>query len=101
MNPPLFIDTDIVLDLLARRDPFYAAAATLFSMAKMGEVTLCVSSLTFSNLFYILRKQLSARTAQEVLRSFKQLVTVAAVDYVLLYIMCDIFAMLFFFKSSI
>ena len=80
MKPLLFIDTDVVLDLLARRDPFYAAAATLFTMAETGEVTLFVSSLTFSNLFYILRKQLSARTAQEVLRTFKQLVTVAAVD---------------------
>lgn len=80
MKPVLFVDTDVVLDLLARRDPFHTAAATLFSMAESGKVTLCVSSLTFSNLFYLLRKQLSARTAVEVLRTFRQLVTVVAVD---------------------
>lgn len=80
MKPLLYVDTDVVLDVLARRDPFYNAAAALFSKAETGNVTLCVSSLTFSNLFYILRKQLSARTAQEVLRTFKQLVTVVAVD---------------------
>lgn len=80
MKPLLFVDTDIVLDLLARREPFYGPAARLFSEAESGNLTLCVSSLTFSNLFYLLRKQVSGRHAQELLRTFKQLVTVVAVD---------------------
>ena len=80
MKQPVFVDTDIVLDLLARREPFYAAAARLFSLAETGVLSLSVSSLTFANLFYILRKQVSARHAHEVLRDFKQLVTVLPVD---------------------
>ena len=80
MKQSLFVDTDIVLDLLARREPFYNAAARLFSLAETGDISLAVSSLTFSNLFYILRKQVSAKHAHEVLRSFKQLVTVLPVD---------------------
>lgn len=80
MTPLLFVDTDIVLDLLAQREPFYDAAAQLFLEAETGRVTICVSSLTFSNLFYLLRKQLSGRHAHEVLRTLKQLVTVVAVD---------------------
>ena len=80
MNPTAFVDTDIVLDLLARREPFYDAAARLFSLAETGSISLYVSSLTFANLFYILRKQVSARHAHEVLANFKQLVTVLAVD---------------------
>ena len=79
MKQTVFVDTDIVLDLLARREPFYAAAASLFSLAETGDLGLSVSSLTFANLFYILRKQVSARHAQEVLRDFKQLVTVLPV----------------------
>jgi predicted nucleic acid-binding protein len=80
MKPSVFVDTDIVLDLLARREPFYDAAARLFSRAESGSISLFVSSLSFANLFYILRKQVSARHAQEVLRTFKQLVTVVSVD---------------------
>lgn len=80
MKPLLYVDTDVVLDLLAKRDPFYSAAATLFSMAETDKLTLCVSSLTFSNLFYILRKQLSADAAHQVLCTFRQLVTIVAVD---------------------
>ena len=80
MKPSAFVDTDIVLDLLARREPFYNAAASLFSLAETGTISLSVSSLTFANLFYILRKQVSARHAHEVLRNFKQLVSVLPVD---------------------
>jgi predicted nucleic acid-binding protein len=80
MKQPLFVDTDIVLDLLARRDPFYNSAARLFSLAETGDISLAVSSLTFANLFYILRKQISTRHALGVLSSFKQLVTVLPVD---------------------
>lgn len=80
MKPLLFVDTDVVLDLLAQRELFYPAAAQLFSQAESDKITLCVSSLTFSNLFYILRKQLSASRTLEVLRTFKQLVTVVTVD---------------------
>jgi len=80
VKPLLFVDTDIVLDLLARREPFYPAAAQFFSRAEVGSVTLCVSSLTFSNLFYILRKQVSGQQAHGILRTFKQLVQVVAVD---------------------
>ena len=80
MKQSLFVDTDIVLDLLARREPFYDAAARLFSLAETGSISLSVSSLTFANLFYILRKQVSGRHALEVLRDFKQLVTVLPVD---------------------
>jgi predicted nucleic acid-binding protein len=69
-----------VLNLLARREPFYNASARLFSMAETGELSLSVSSLSFANLFYILRKQVTARHAQEILRNFRQLVTVLPVD---------------------
>jgi len=80
MKQTVFVDTDIVLDLLARREPFYDAAARLFSLAETGHINLSVSSLTFANLFYILRKQVSTGHAHEVLRNFKQLVTVLPVD---------------------
>ena len=88
MNEYLFVDTDIVLDLLARRKPFYDAAAHLFTLAETGTIDLAVSSLTFANLFYILRKQVSGKHALDVLSNFKQLVKVlpvadAVIDHVL------------------
>lgn len=50
----LFIDTNIVIDLLARREPFYEEAAKLFSLADRKKILLQVSALTFANTHYIL-----------------------------------------------
>lgn len=75
-----FVDTDIVLDLLGQRMPFYDFSATLFSMADKGEITLYVSSLSFSNLNYLLSKQYSADQSRMKLLKFKTLVTVLSVS---------------------
>jgi predicted nucleic acid-binding protein len=76
----LFIDTDVILDLLAARAPFYEHAATLFSLADKNKLVLHVSSLSFSNLNYILSKQFTAAQARKQLLKFKTLVKVLAVD---------------------
>ncbi|MBP9084325.1 MAG: PIN domain-containing protein [Bacteroidia bacterium] len=76
----VFVDTDIILDLLAGREPYYQYAAKLFSLADSGKLEICVSSLTFSNLNYILSKQFSVAQARKKLLTFKTLVTVLNVN---------------------
>ena len=73
----LFIDTNIVIDLLAKREPFYEETAELFSLADKKKVTLIVSALTFANTNYILSKIKDTKVAREILSRFKVLVTVA------------------------
>jgi predicted nucleic acid-binding protein len=75
----IFLDTDVVLDHLADRQPFSEYAHRLFAMAEQGRVTLYVSSLSFSNLFYILRKVKGGDEALDLLRQFKKLVKVVSV----------------------
>jgi predicted nucleic acid-binding protein len=79
MTERIFVDSDIILDLLGNREPFYIHSAELFSLADKGEVTLCVSSLSFSNLNYLLSKQYSADQAKKKLLKFKTLVSVLSV----------------------
>lgn len=38
----LFIDTNIIIDLLAKRDPFYDEAAMLFTLADKQKIGLSV-----------------------------------------------------------
>ncbi len=75
----VFVDTDVTLDLLSLRHPFYIHSAKLFSSAEKGEIKIYVSSLSFSNLNYILTKQYTAFEAKKALIRFKQLVTILAV----------------------
>jgi predicted nucleic acid-binding protein len=76
----VFLDTDVILDLLLRREPFFAAATDLFLAVQDGRIEGCVSPLIFSNLFYILRQQMSAPESLGALRKLKLLVRVLPVD---------------------
>ena len=76
----VFVDTDILFDLLSNREPFYEPAAYLFSNADRNKLKICVSSLSFSNLNYILSKQYTPDQARKKLLKFKTLVTVLAVS---------------------
>ena len=72
----LFIDTNLVLDLLGRREPFYQDAAQLFSLADRGKIKLYVSSLTIANSYDVLSKLTSAKEARTILVKFNVLVVV-------------------------
>ncbi len=76
----LLIDTNIVIDLLSKREKFYDEAADLFSRADKKELVLTISSLTFANTNYILTKLKSAKEAREILRKFKVLVELLNLD---------------------
>ncbi len=52
----MFLDTNVALNHLADRQLFADHAHRLFALAETGEIILCVSSLSFSNLYFILRK---------------------------------------------
>ena len=76
----VFIDTDIILDVLAKREPHFKFAAHLLSLADTGKIKIGVSTLTFSNLNYMLSKQFGSAEARKVLVRFKTLVQVLTVD---------------------
>ena len=52
----LMIDTNVALDVLANRKPFAEEVAQLFQHAAKGRVKLYISSLSYTTLFYVLRK---------------------------------------------
>jgi predicted nucleic acid-binding protein len=54
----IFIDTNIVIDLLSCREPYYKESAVLFSLADRKKVEISISSLTIANTSYVLLNQL-------------------------------------------
>lgn len=75
----IFLDSDVVLDHLADCQPFAEYAHRIFALAETGELTVCLSSLSFSNLYYLLRKLKGHAAALALLGKLKRLVRVAAV----------------------
>ena len=76
----LFVDTNIVIDLLSRREPYYDEAATLFSLADKNQVELSVSSLTIANTSYVLLRQMDSIKAKSILRKLRLIVKILPLD---------------------
>jgi len=76
----LFLDTNIILDLLAHRMPFYTEAAKLFSLADKKKIKLFISALCLADAHYILLKQNPDLEVRSILRKFKVLVNVLPLD---------------------
>lgn len=72
----LLVDTNIVIDLLAKRKEFLIEAQELFTLADQRKIQLYITSLTFANTHYILKESLKIENARKILRKFKVLVTV-------------------------
>ncbi len=75
----IFIDSDIILDLVQEREHFLDAMH-LFTLIEENKVKGFVSPLIFSNLFYILRKQESNKFALNVLVKLKALLHILTID---------------------
>ena len=76
----VLVDTNIVLDLLAKRQKFIVEAQELFTLSDKKELKLYVSSLTFANTYYILSQKMKLSNARKILRKFKVLVEVLPMD---------------------
>jgi predicted nucleic acid-binding protein len=76
----LFVDTNIVIDVLSRREPFYEEAAELFSLADKKQIELSISSLTIANTGYALLRQMNSNKAKSVLRKLRLILNVLPLD---------------------
>lgn len=76
----LFVDTNIVIDLLSRREPFFEESANLFSLADKKVIELGVSSLTIANTSYTLLRQMDSNKTKAILRKLKLIVKILSLD---------------------
>ena len=72
----IFIDTNVIIDVLMQRDG-YLSSARVLALAKNEDTTLFVSVLTMANLAYILRKSLKGDSFYAEMRKLSCLVNVA------------------------
>lgn len=75
----LFLDTNIVIDLLQYREPWIHDTLVLFQLAKDKEVELIVTDLTFVNVAYIAGKSVDKIKLKETLVNLKKLVTIVPI----------------------
>lgn len=80
MSKRIFVDSDVILDLLCKRNPFYEYAAEVFTLGDTRKIELVTTSLVFANVFYILRKVLGIEKAKELLRKLRIMISIVPVE---------------------
>ena len=76
----VFVDTNVVIDFLGKREPFFRDAAIIFEMGRLGRLDLVVSSLTIVNCACILRKQFSSDVTLNKIEDFCQMLEISPID---------------------
>ena len=78
MKQVLF-DSDILLDILAQRQPFVVASAQALNTVMKKQVQGFVSGHAITNIFYILRRQIGSEAARKLIENLLQHIQIASV----------------------
>jgi predicted nucleic acid-binding protein len=80
MTTRLFIDTNVMMDLLGERVPHYDAIAKIATLADKGKVKMVVSAFSYPTVYYLLTKFESSDKVKEKLRKFKIISEISDLD---------------------
>jgi predicted nucleic acid-binding protein len=80
MTEKIFIDTDIILDVLAERDDFAEAAAEVFELGHVNKIELFTTAVVLANVFYMLRKTSGIEKARKNLQKLRLIIHVLPID---------------------
>jgi predicted nucleic acid-binding protein len=76
----ILLDTNVILDIAFERQPFYDDSDRVSSFVEEGRVEGYVSASTFSDLYYIIRKQRGREWTLQFLTRLASVCQVATVD---------------------
>ena len=73
----VLIDTNVILDMLEKREPFYESSNDVLSLCASKKIKGCIALHSISNIFYILRKNYSAENRRHLLLGILKFLQVA------------------------
>ena len=75
----IFVDCDVIIDLLTHREPHFFESAKLFQACQNGKVSLLTSPLVIANIHNIVRKSKGEKQTREVLKKLLSLIKLTAI----------------------
>lgn len=72
----ILLDTNVVLDAIAEREPFKGAAQRIILLVADNVVEGCITANCLTDIYYIARKTLSDNVAREALRNLFELFSI-------------------------
>lgn len=76
-----FLDTNVVVDFCAQREPYFKNALAIMDMGFRKEITIIVSALTLVNTVYVLRKVVAKELILKKVERLMDLCDVSPINY--------------------
>ena len=76
----ILIDTNVLLDYLMTREPFYESAKEAVLMCVNGKTKACIAAHSISNMFFILRKDYNVKERKEILSNLCSIFDIEGID---------------------
>jgi len=80
MSNRVFVDTNVIIDILGKREGYYKDSQDFFTYAIDNNIELIVSTLSFAITHYILSQKMKLNKVRRILSKFKTLVSIGSFD---------------------
>lgn len=80
MANKILIDTNVLIDYLLEREPFFEDAKEIIQSCADGKVKGCIAAHSIPNMFFILRKDYSAKERRDILSNLCSIFDVEGID---------------------
>lgn len=76
----IFLDTNIIIDFMARREDFYKEAAIIVSLAINDKIKLHAAAMSFATTSYIIGRKSDSNTVKSIIDNFCNSCKIDVVD---------------------
>jgi predicted nucleic acid-binding protein len=76
----VFFDTNVVLDVLLERKPFYSDSVAVWTMAEQGAIIGIIAAISCTNIAYIINRLRNRAAVRTALSALRDVFTIAATD---------------------
>lgn len=74
------IDTNVIVDVMARRQPFFADSSHVLDKAERGDFTAWICATTITAVFYLVRRHLGSQATVERIQDLTAICSTATVN---------------------
>jgi predicted nucleic acid-binding protein len=76
----VLVDTNVLIDVIAERKPFFQDSAAIWTLAEQGQITGLISAISFTNIYYVVRRLQDMKKARRALQLLRDTFQVAPCD---------------------
>ena len=76
----VFFDTNVIIDVVVKREPHFAASSALLSYAEKGVIEGLVSAISFNNLHYIIERVSDRKKARQAVSFLRNICKIVPLD---------------------